>query len=77
VDVSVPIDPKHLGPGTIVVDLAYRGDGSETPLCAAAHARGAQVVDGLDVLLGQGIFAFELLTGRDAPVEVMRRAVRA
>jgi len=72
--VSVPIDPRHLGPRTIVVDLAYRGDGSETPLCGAARARGARVVDGLEVLVGQGIYAFELLTGCEAPVEVMRRA---
>jgi shikimate 5-dehydrogenase len=34
------------------------------------------VVDGLDVLLGQGIAAFRLLTGLEPPVEAMRAAVR-
>jgi shikimate dehydrogenase len=76
-DVSLPIATSLLGPGTTVVDLAYRGDGAETPLCAAARERGARVVDGIEVLIGQGIHAFELLTGRPAPVEAMRRGARA
>ena len=74
--VSLPIDTSLLGPDTTVVDLAYRGDGTETPLCIAARERGARVVDGLEVLIGQGIYAFELLTGRPAPVEAMRRGAR-
>ena len=61
-------------PATIVCDLAYRGDGTPTPLIGAATARGARAVDGLDVLVGQGIAAFELLTGVPAPVDVMRAA---
>jgi shikimate dehydrogenase len=75
-NVSVPIDTSMLGAGMTVVDLAYRGDGGETPLCAAARERGARVVDGLEVLVGQGILAFELLTGRRAPIEAMRRGAR-
>ena len=74
--VSVPIDTSLIEPGMTVVDLAYRGDGAETPLCTAARERGARVVDGLEVLVGQGIYAFELLTGRAAPVEAMRRGAR-
>ena len=34
-------------------------------------------MDGIEVLIGQGIYAFELLTGREAPVEAMRRGARA
>jgi shikimate dehydrogenase len=75
-DVAPPLDPGLLGVGMTVVDLAYRGDGAETPLCAAARERGARVVDGIEVLIGQGIYAFELLTGRPAPVEAMRRGAR-
>lgn len=60
----------------VVVDLAYRGDGSATALIEAAAARGARAVDGLEVLVGQGILAFELFTGVPAPVEVMRAAAR-
>jgi shikimate dehydrogenase len=68
--------PELVEPGMIVVDLAYRGDGSPTPLIAAAGERGARAVDGLEVLVGQGIYAFELLTGVSAPVDVMRAAAR-
>jgi shikimate dehydrogenase len=75
-NVSVPIDTKLLGPSMIVADLAYRGDGAETALIAASRAAGCRVVDGIDVLVGQGILAFELLTGRTAPVEIMHFAAR-
>jgi shikimate dehydrogenase len=65
-----------IDPGTIVCDLAYRGDGTPTPLIEAARERGARAVDGIDVLVGQGIYAFELFTGVAAPVAVMRAAAR-
>ena len=71
-----PFPADLMGPGMVVLDLAYRGDGSATPLIEAAAARGARAVDGLDVLVGQGIIAFELLTGVAAPVDVMRAAAR-
>ena len=74
---ALPLDAALLRPDLTVCDLAYRGDGRPTPLVAAASARGARVVDGLEVLVGQGILAFELLTGQPAPVEVMRSAARA
>ena len=41
----------------------------------AARESGAQVVDGLEVLVAQGAASFELWTGLPAPVDVMRRAV--
>jgi shikimate dehydrogenase len=60
-----------------VVDLAYRPDGDETALIAAARAAGCErVVDGLEVLVGQGAASFERWTGMPAPVDVMRAAVR-
>jgi len=71
---TVPMPAALLTPDTIVCDLAYRGDLEPTPLIQAARARGARAVDGLDVLVGQGIVAFELLTGVPAPVDVMRAA---
>ena len=37
---------------------------------------GVRTVDGLDVLVGQGARAFRLFTGREPPIEIMRRAVR-
>lgn len=72
----LPLPAELIRPGMVVVDLAYRGDGTPTPLIEAAVAHGARAVDGLDVLVGQGIAAFELLTGIPAPVAVMRAAAR-
>jgi shikimate dehydrogenase len=59
-----------------VVDLPYRPDGRPTALVEAARAAGCEVVDGLEALVRQGAASFELWTGRAAPVEVMRSAVR-
>jgi shikimate dehydrogenase len=60
-----------------VVDLAYLPDGSDTALVAAARRAGCDVVvDGLDVLLSQGVASFERWTGLPAPVEAMRMALR-
>jgi shikimate dehydrogenase len=59
-----------------VVDLAYRPDGCETTLVAAARAAGCDVVvDGLDVLLFQGAASFERWTGLPAPLVAMRAAL--
>jgi shikimate dehydrogenase len=58
-----------------VVDLVY-GSGPTT-LLAAAREHGAHTVDGLEVLVAQGALSFELWTGRQAPIEIMRRAALA
>jgi shikimate dehydrogenase len=59
--------------GQTLIDLPY----PETATAAAARAAGANVVDGLDVLVAQGAPAFEIWTGVPAPVDVMRAAVRS
>jgi shikimate dehydrogenase len=65
-----------LSPGQQVVDLAYRHDGSDTALVAAARQAGCEhIVDGLEVLIGQGAASFERWTGIEAPVPVMRAAL--
>ena len=63
--------------GQTVVDLAYDRADAETALIAAARAAGCTVVDGLEALVRQGAKSFELWTGRRAPVEIMRSAVRS
>jgi shikimate dehydrogenase len=63
--------------GQVVVELAYSRDGADTALVAAARAAGCEVVDGLDALVRQGAKSFELWTGIEAPVSVMRDSVRA
>jgi shikimate dehydrogenase len=59
--------------GQTLVDLPY----PESATGHAARAAGATVVDGLEVLVGQGAASFEVWTGVPAPLDVMRNAVRS
>ncbi len=56
----------------LVYDLVYNPP--ETRLLRDAKAAGARPVGGLGMLVHQGAAAFELWTGRPAPLEVMFRA---
>ena len=67
------LDGLPLVDASVVVDLVY-GDAS-TPLARWAAERGARLVDGLEVLVRQGARSLTLWTGREAPLDVMRRAV--
>ncbi|WP_287418210.1 shikimate dehydrogenase [Oceanithermus sp.] len=69
-----PLPPGVLPEAGAVVDLVYQP--LETRLLREARAAGLAVQDGLAMLLGQGVRAFELWTGRPAPVAVMERALR-
>ncbi len=64
-----------IDPPTLAIDLVY-GD-HETPFAAWAEAGGAEIVDGLEVLVRQGALSFERWTGREAPLDAMRKAARA
>ncbi|MGD0166285.1 MAG: shikimate dehydrogenase [Gaiellaceae bacterium] len=71
---ELPVPPRA---DQLIVDLAYKPDGSPTALIAAARQAGCPtVVDGLEVLVRQGAAAFQQWTGIEAPIEVMRAAVR-
>jgi shikimate dehydrogenase len=60
--------------GQVVVDIVYtRG---ETDLLTQARARGATVIGGLEMLVRQAAAAYELWTGRSAPLDVMRDAAQ-
>jgi shikimate dehydrogenase len=72
---SLPIDADALGETHQLVDLAYGT--VETELVRAAKARGAQVVDGLEVLVRQGAASLRIWTELDPPIEAMRKAARA
>jgi shikimate dehydrogenase len=70
---ALPLDADSLGAGSLVVDLVYRDGG--TQLLHAAQAHGADVVDGLEILVAQGAASFERWTGRTAPRQAVREAV--
>ncbi len=65
---------KELPGAAIVSDIVYRP--MRTPLLVAASRIGLRTHGGLGMLLHQGAEAFELWTGEQAPIDVMRRALR-
>lgn len=66
-----PIPAAALARFPVVMDIVYSP--WETRLLREAQAAGCRVVDGLTMLLYQGVIQFELWTGEAAPVAVMRR----
>ena len=72
---TLPLRADSLGETHQLVDLAYGP--AETELARTARARGATVVDGLEVLVRQGAASLRIWTGLEPPIEAMRRAARA
>jgi shikimate dehydrogenase len=66
------ITSSSFGKEMVVLDACYS---LETPLTRDAYMAGARVIDGREWLLFQALPAFRLFTGRDAPVDVMRKAL--
>lgn len=69
---SLPIDA--LPSDAAVVDMVYQP--LETTVLQRAKQRGLTIVDGLGMLLYQGAIAFEMWTGLEPPIDVMRAALR-
>jgi shikimate dehydrogenase len=70
---ALPLQADSLGAGSCVVDMVYRDGG--TRFLEAARTRGADVIDGLEILIAQGAASFERWTGKAAPRQAMREAV--
>jgi shikimate dehydrogenase len=65
---------SRLGQPGLVVDLVYADP--LPPVSVWAERVGARLVDGLEVLVGQGALSFSRWTGKNAPKQDMRAAVR-
>lgn len=61
------IDLSPLPENAVVYDIVYSP--LETKLLAQARALGLDTVDGLDMLIGQAAFAFELFFGKAPPAD--------
>jgi shikimate dehydrogenase len=72
---QLPLTAGGFASGQTVVDMVY-GSG-QTRLLQAAAAAGADVVDGIEILVQQGALSLAIWTGREAPVDVMRAAACA
>ncbi|QHS17152.1 shikimate dehydrogenase [haloarchaeon 3A1-DGR] len=71
---ETPVDADLLHADLAVLDAVYSP--IETRLLREAAAAGATTIDGAWMLLFQGVEAFEIWTGRDAPVDAMNEALR-
>ena len=67
----LPVDISLLKSSHTVCDLIYK----ETPLLREASGTGCKTLNGLGMLLWQGVFAFEIWTGKRPPVEIMKNAL--
>ena len=72
-DSMLLIDVDVLSNSALVMDMIFNPP--STPLLRMARERGCQVLNGLSMLLYQGALAFELWTGRPAPIRVMQKAL--
>jgi shikimate dehydrogenase len=73
VDQGMTIDVARLSDRATVFDCVYVP--AETPLLAAARARGLRAANGSEMLIQQGAIAFERWTGVGGMAGVMRQAV--
>ena len=72
----LPFVPPDSGRVKFALDLVYRA--GETPWVRALRASGTRAADGREVLVRQGAASFaHWFPGKQAPLEIMRAAVRA
>jgi len=67
---DTPIPGELIPPDLLVLDLIYNP--ARTRLMREAEAAGCHVMNGEGMLLHQGAAAFELWTGKPAPLDLMR-----
>lgn len=67
----LPFTTTLLKPDQTVCDLIYK----KTKLLREASKKRCFTLSGLGMLLWQGVFAFQLWTGKKPPVEIMRKAL--
>jgi shikimate dehydrogenase len=73
VEARVPLNADTLKPGMVVADVIPNPP--TTHLVRTARAAGCTVLDGLGMLVNQGVIGFRLWTGVDPDPQVMRRAL--
>jgi shikimate dehydrogenase len=66
--------PRLINRSMTVMDLVY--EPVLTKLLKEAKSAGAKTISGTEMLLQQGALQFKLFTGKDAPLEAMRAALK-
>ncbi len=72
-DARVPVDEDSLRPNLVVADVIFNPP--RTRLLREAADRGCTTLDGLGMLVNQGVIGFKIWTGVDPDPEVMREAL--
>lgn len=70
---ETPVSADFLKTNLVVFDIVYNP--IKTRLLREAEEAGAQTISGLDMLVWQGVLAFEKWTGLRAPFELMKEEV--
>ena len=70
---NTPVKAEFLEAGMVVMDMVYSP--LQTRFLTEAKRIGCVTIDGVAMLVHQGAVQFELWTSKEAPVEIMRRAV--
>lgn len=73
VDARLPLDLSQVQSSTLVADVVFNP--SETRLIKDAQAIGCATIDGLEMLVGQGVTGVEFWYGQAPDPEVMRQAL--
>ena len=73
VEAELPIEPETLLPRMVVADVIPNPP--RTRLIRAAEKRGCRVIDGLGMLVNQGVIGVKYWTGVDPDPSVMRAAL--
>jgi shikimate dehydrogenase len=68
-----PVELDRVSPNAVIVDLVYGSN--ETAWVRDAKARGHRAVDGLSMLLHQGVAAFECWFGEEPDQSAMKQAL--
>ena len=74
IDAMPPVELRDANPRLLVCDAVFNPP--ETRLLAHARQRGLAVLDGLSMLVYQGVIGFQLWTGQNPPEDVMKQALR-
>jgi shikimate dehydrogenase len=72
-DARVPLDYDSLQPAMVVADVIFNPP--ETVFLTEASNRGCTTLDGLGMLVNQGVIGFKIWTGVDPDASVMREAL--
>ncbi len=71
---GVPLPPELVSESHTVFDVVYKP--AQTCLLKEAESRGARCINGLEMLVNQGVIQFELWTQKKAPKELMFEVIR-